>query len=71
MTSATSTRTEDFTAVLTLPASPDAVSALFTSAAETSSRGPVGEGSTGGGALPSTSARRSCGSAKGSTRAGA
>lgn len=33
MTSATSTRTEDFTAVLNLPASPDAVSALFTSAA--------------------------------------
>ena len=33
MTSTTSTRTEDFTAVLDLPASPAAVSALFTSAA--------------------------------------
>ncbi|HEY4991843.1 MAG TPA: SRPBCC domain-containing protein, partial [Nakamurella sp.] len=33
MTSTTSTRTEDFTAVLTLPASPDTVAALFTSAA--------------------------------------
>jgi uncharacterized protein YndB with AHSA1/START domain len=32
MTSTTSTRTEDFTAVLNLPASPDTVSALFTSA---------------------------------------
>lgn len=33
MTSSTSTRTEDFTAVLNLPASPDTISALFTSAA--------------------------------------
>jgi uncharacterized protein YndB with AHSA1/START domain len=32
MTSTTSTRTEDFTAVLNLPASPGTVSALFTSA---------------------------------------
>jgi uncharacterized protein YndB with AHSA1/START domain len=32
MTSTTSTRTEGFTAVLNLPASPDTVSALFTSA---------------------------------------
>ena len=33
MTSTTSTRTEDFTAVLNLPASPATVAALFTSAA--------------------------------------
>lgn len=33
MTSTTGTRTGDFTAVLNLPASPDTVSALFTSAA--------------------------------------
>ena len=33
MNNTTSTRTDDFTAVLNLPASPDTVSALFTSAA--------------------------------------
>src|SRR4051812_48893647 len=50
MTSATSTRTEDFTAVLNLPASPDTVSALFTSAAGVSRWwGPTqGDGAVGG-----------------------
>src|SRR3984957_17215086 len=50
MTHITSTRTEDFTAVLNLPASPDAVSALFTSAAGVSRWwGPTeGDGAVGG-----------------------
>ena len=50
MASTTSTRTEDFTAVLDLPASPATVSALFTSAAGVSRWwGPTqGEGAVGG-----------------------
>jgi uncharacterized protein YndB with AHSA1/START domain len=50
MTHITSTRTEDFTAVLNLPASPDAMSALFTSAAGVSRWwGPTeGDGTAGG-----------------------
>ncbi len=50
MTSTTSTRTEDFSAVLYLPASPDAVSELFTSAAGVSRWwGPTeGDGAAGG-----------------------
>ena len=50
MTSTTSTQTEDFTAVLNLPASPAAVSALFTSAAGVSRWwGPTeGDGAVGG-----------------------
>ena len=50
MTSTTSTRTEDFTAVLTLPAGPDTVAALFTSAAGVSRWwGPTeGDGALGG-----------------------
>ncbi|HEX5495933.1 MAG TPA: SRPBCC domain-containing protein [Mycobacteriales bacterium] len=50
MTSTPSTRTEDFTAVLKLPASPDTVSALFTSAAGVSRWwGPTqGDGAVGG-----------------------
>src|SRR5258708_15980937 len=50
MTSATSTRTEDFTAVLNVPASSDTVSALFTSAAGVSRWwGPTeGDGAVGG-----------------------
>ena len=50
ITGTTSTRTEDFTAVLNLPASPDAVSALFTSAAGVSRWwGPTeGDGTAGG-----------------------
>ena len=50
MTSTTSTRTEDFTAVLNLPASPATVSALFTSAAGVSRWwGPTeGDGAAGG-----------------------
>ena len=50
MTSTASTRTEDFTAVLNLPASPAAVSALFTSAAGVSRWwGPTeGDGAVGG-----------------------
>jgi uncharacterized protein YndB with AHSA1/START domain len=50
MTSTTSTRTEDFTAVLNLPASPATVSALFTSAAGVSRWwGPAqGDGAAGG-----------------------
>ena len=50
MTSTTSTRTEDFTAVLNLPASPATVSALFTSAAGVSRWwGPTeGDGAVGG-----------------------
>ncbi|MDQ2810626.1 MAG: SRPBCC domain-containing protein [Actinomycetota bacterium] len=50
MTSTTSTRTEDFTAVLNLPASPATVSALFASAAGVSCWwGPTeGDGAVGG-----------------------
>src|SRR3954451_22206063 len=50
MNSTTSTRTEDFTAVLNLPSSPDTVSALFTSAAGVSRWwGPTeGDGAVGG-----------------------
>ena len=50
MTSTTTTRTEDFTAVLNLPASPATVSALFTSAAGVSRWwGPAqGDGAAGG-----------------------
>ncbi len=50
MTGTTSTRTEDFTAVLNLPASPAAVSALFASAAGVSRWwGPTeGDGTAGG-----------------------
>jgi uncharacterized protein YndB with AHSA1/START domain len=50
MTSNTSTRTEDFTAVLNLPASPATVSALFTSATGVSRWwGPTeGDGTVGG-----------------------
>src|SRR5262249_59187666 len=50
MTSTTRTRTEDFPAVLTLPTSPDTVSALFTSAAGVSRWwGPTeGDGAAGG-----------------------
>jgi uncharacterized protein YndB with AHSA1/START domain len=50
MTSTTSTRTGDFTAVLNLPASPATVSALFTSAAGVSRWwGPTeGDGAAGG-----------------------
>jgi len=50
MTSNTSTRTEDFTAVLNLPTSPDTVSALFTSAAGVSRwwGSTEGDGSVGG-----------------------
>jgi uncharacterized protein YndB with AHSA1/START domain len=50
MTSTATTRTEDFTAVLNLPASPATVSALFTSAAGVSRWwGPTeGDGSVGG-----------------------
>ena len=53
--STTSTRTEDFTAVLALPASPDVVSALFTSAAGVSRWwGPTqGDGAVGGTLLTS------------------
>ena len=49
MTSTTSTRTEDFTAVRNLPAGPAAVSALFTSAAGVRRWGPTeGDGAVGG-----------------------
>src|SRR4029077_4936678 len=50
MTGTTSSRTEDFSAVLNLPASPDAVSALFASAAGVSRWwGPTeGDGTAGG-----------------------
>lgn len=50
MTSTTSAKTEDFTAVLNLPISPDAVSELFTSAAGVSRWwGPTeGDGTVGG-----------------------
>jgi hypothetical protein len=52
MTSTTSTRTEDFTAVLNLPASPGTVSALFTSAAGVSRwRGPTEGDAAAGGTL--------------------
>ena len=50
MTSTTSTRADDFTAVLNLPSSPDTVAALFTSAAGVSRWwGPTeGDGAVGG-----------------------